>query len=133
MKTKSYNHYKLSARLTADPAVRDNGNVINFRVAHNIGATPLYLSCVIFVNKGKKNEKNVPMEKLTKGNELLLEGSLRPNTWTAKDGSTRNGIDFVVSKISEPEIVEDSAPVDEAEADAEASLQEPAPAEVPAE
>lgn len=127
MKTKSYNHYKVSARLTDNASVRDNGNVINFRIAHNIGSTPLFLNCVLFVNKGKKNEKNVPLEKLTKGNELLLEGSFRPNTWTMKDGKTRTDLDFVVSRIDEPEVLPDTASAeDEDEAAAEAAAEETA-------
>lgn len=118
MKTKSVNHYEVTARLTADSEIRNDGNVIKMRLCHNIGSTPLYLSATVFMNKGKASEKkNIPVEKLKKGNILLFAGSLRPNNWTDKEGRNRYDYDFIVSRISEPELVEDSATAeDEAEA-----------------
>ena len=116
MKTKSYNHLKVNARLTADPKSLNEGNVIRFDAVHNIGSEPLYLSCVIFLNKGKKNEKkDMPVSKLTRGNELVFDGSLRPNNWTDKEGRKHRDYDFVVSRISEPEIIEDNAPAETSE------------------
>lgn len=76
----------------------------------------------MFANKGKKNERVIPMDKLTKGNQLRLEGFLKPTTWE-NEGAKRSGVDFVVNAISEPEVIEDNAP-DAEEEDAEGEPQE---------
>ena len=103
MKTKSVNHLSITARLTDNAVLKgDQGN------------TALFLNCVMFANKGKKNEHEIPMDKLTKGNQLLLEGFLKPTTWE-KDGQKRTGMDFVVNAIAEPEVIADNAPEAEEE------------------
>jgi single-stranded DNA-binding protein len=118
MKTKSINHRIISARIT-NPAESkgENGNVVRFTAVHHVGDTPLFLSCVMFANKGKKNEREIPVNKLTKGNVLVLEGFDRPQKWIGQDGKERISVDFVVTSISEPEIVEDDAPAAEEEAE----------------
>ena len=110
MKTKSVNHLTISVRLTTDAATVNDGNVVKFKGVHNVGPKALFLNCVIFMNLGKKSEKKIDTAKLTKGNELVLDGSLKPTSWIDKEGRQRNGTDFVVSRISEPEIVEDGTP-----------------------
>jgi single-stranded DNA-binding protein len=108
MKTKSVNHLTISARLTSDAAYKgENQNVVRFAAVHHVGDQPLFLNCVMFANKGKKNERVIPMERLTKGNTLVLEGFLKPTSWE-KDGKKRTGYDFVVTAISEPEVIADS-------------------------
>lgn len=110
MKTKSVNHLAITARLTANAEFKGNQeNAARFTAIHHVGNEPLFLNCVMFANKGRKNERVIPMDKLTKGNQLLLEGFLKPTSWE-KDGVKRSGIDFVVTRISEPEVIEDNAP-----------------------
>ena len=122
MKTKSANHYECTARLTAAPETRNDGNILKMRIVHNIGSTPLFLNATVFLNKGKANEKkDFPVDKLTKGNILKFSGSLRPTNWTDEKGQNRYDIDFVVSRIEEPELVEDSAPAEDEAEQAEAS------------
>lgn len=119
MKTKSVNHFALTARLIANAEFKgQNENVARFSAIHHVGKDALITPCVMYANKGRKNERVIPMDKLTKGNQLLLEGFMKPTSWTDKDGNKRTGIDFVVTKISEPEVIEDSAP-DADEEDAE--------------
>lgn len=115
MKTKSVNHLSISARLTDNAVLKgDQGNTARFTAIHHVGNTALFLNCVMFANKGKKNEREIPMDKLTKGNQLLLEGFLKPTTWE-KDGQKRTGMDFVVNAIAEPEVIADNAPEAEEE------------------
>lgn len=118
MKHKSLNHLTITARLTADATSSKKETYARFPIVHNVGSTPLFLNAVFFSNQGKKYEREIPWNKLVKGNVLTLDGSLRPNPFTDADGVTHNRIDFVVSKISEPEIIED-AETEDAEASAE--------------
>lgn len=110
MKTKSVNHLSITARLIADATLKgDQENTARFVAIHHVGESALFLNCVMFANKGKKNERVIPMDKLTKGNQLRLEGFLKPTSWGEGD-QKRNGIDFVVNSISEPEVIADNAP-----------------------
>lgn len=124
MKTKSVNHLRISARLTDNAVLKgDNENTARFTAIHHVGKEPLFLNCVMFANKGRKNERVIPMDKLTKGNNLILEGFLKPTTWE-KDGQKRTGMDFVINAISEPEVIADDAPEAEEEESEGAENQE---------
>ncbi len=110
MKTKSVNHLSITVRLTDNAVLKgEQGNAARFTGIHHVGTDALFLNCVMFANKGKKNERVIPMDKLTKGNQLRLEGFLKPTSWGEGD-QKRNGIDFVVNSISEPEVIADNAP-----------------------
>jgi len=110
MKTKSINYLAITARLIANAEFKgQNENVARFTAVHHVGSDALFLNCVMFRNLGKKNERVIPMDKLTKGNTLVLEGFLKPTKWE-KDGKTYNSQDFVVTKVSEPEVIADDAP-----------------------
>lgn len=129
MKTLSVNHLTISARLTSDAAFKgENENVARFTAIHHVGDQPLFLNCVMFANKGKKNERVIPMERLTKGNALVLDGFLKPTSWE-KDGKKRTGTDFVVTAISEPQVIADDAEAaPEEETEGEAASEEAAEA-----
>lgn len=118
MRTKSVNHLSISVKVTKTAEYKgQDENVARFAAVHYVGSEPLFLNnCVMFANKGKKNERVIPMEKLTKGNQLVLDGFIKPANWE-KDGKVNRDYDFVVTRISEPEVIEDDAP--EAEEDAE--------------
>lgn len=125
MKHKSLNHLTITARLTADATSSNKDIYARFPVAHNVGSTPLFLNAVFFSNQGKRYAREIPWNKLVKGNLLTLDGSLRPNPYTDADGNTHNRIDFVVSRISEPELVAEDAPeAEDAEAEEPAAEQE---------
>lgn len=125
MKTKSVNHLSITVRLTDNAVLKgEQGNAARFTGIHHVGTDALFLNCVMFANKGKKNEREIPMDKLTKGNQLRLEGFLKPTSWKDKDGQTRTGLDFVVNAIAEPEVIADNEPAS-TEEDSEG---EPAPA-----
>lgn len=110
MKTKSVNHRAISARLIANAEFKgQNENVARFTAVHHVGSDALFLNCVMFANKGRKNERVIPMDKLTKGNTLVLEGFDKPTKWE-KDGKSYTGSDFVVTKVSEPEVIADDSP-----------------------
>ena len=115
MKTKSVNHLSITARLTADATLKgDQENTARFVAIHHVGESALFLDTEDMHWKypewtGKKNERVIPMDKLTKGNQLRLEGFLKPTSWGEGD-QKRNGIDFVVNSISEPEVIADNAP-----------------------
>ena len=114
MKTKSVNHIVLTGRLTENASSSKKDTYARFGIAHNVGPEPFFLNCVFFANKGRKNEREIPWDKLTKGNMLLLEGSLKPNVYVNQDtGEQRRSLEFLVNKISEPEIVEDNVPDDD--------------------
>ena len=118
MKTKSENYRRITGRITKPAAfMGENKSVVRFSAVHNVGDTPLFLNCVMFANKGEKNEREIPVNKLTKGNVLVFEGFDRPQKWTGQDGKERISTDFVVTSVSEPEIVEDDAPAAEEEAE----------------
>ena len=81
MKTKSVNHLSITARLTADATLKgDQENTARFVAIHHVGESALFLNCVMFANKGKKNERVIPMDKLTKGNQLRLIADNAPES-----------------------------------------------------
>ena len=110
MKTKSVNHLSVTARLTDNATAFGENTVARFTAVHHIGSSPLFLNCVMYANKGKKFERVIPMDKLTKGNNLLLDGYLRQVAWTNEAGEKKTKIEFVVNKINEPEVIADDAP-----------------------
>jgi len=115
MKTKSVNSRTISARIIGTPELKgENENVVRFKAVHHVGSDPLFLNCVMFANKGKKNERALPMDKLTPNNNLVLKGFDKPTSWE-KDGKKYTGVDFVVTSIEEPEIIADSEPAAEEE------------------
>lgn len=124
MKTKSVNHLDITARLTDNAVLKgENGNTARFTAIHHVGSNALFLNCVMFANKGKKNERVIPMDKLTKGNQLLLKGYLKPTSWTDND-KKRTGIDFVVNAIAEPEVIAEGEPESDEEESSEGEGQE---------
>lgn len=115
MKTKSVNTRTISARIIGTPEIKgENENVVRFKAVHHVGSEPLFLNCVMFANKGKKNERVLPMDKLTPNNTLVFKGFDKPTSWE-KDGKKYTGVDFVVTSISEPEVIADDAPAAEEE------------------
>ena len=119
MKTKSYNHLTITARPVKDASIYNEGNVARMSVAHNIGKDVFYLDAVMFAHKGTKMERTLPVDKFTKGTLLKLDGFLQPKR--DKDNKPiANQFDFVITKVSEPEVVEDDKAESEDEKEAEA-------------
>ena len=111
MKAKSVNHYSVTARPTTD-AKSFNDNVARIRLAHNIGKQVFYIDAVMFANKGTKMERQLPIEKLTKGTLLRFDGFFRPKT--DKEGkSLANDLEMVITKVSEPEMDESTSDEEE--------------------
>lgn len=121
MKTKSCNHVSLTARPTADAKTFNDNSVARMRLAHNIGNQVFYLDAVMFAHKGTKIARELPVEKFTKGTLSQYEGYLQPKK--DKDGKVLvNEVEFVITKVLEPEVVADNEP--EAEEEAEAPAEE---------
>lgn len=118
MKTKSCNHLTVTARPTADAKAFNDNSVARMGIAHNIGKKVYYLDAVMYAHKGTKLERTLPLEKFTKGNLLKLDGYLQPKT--AQDGKLNpNEIEFVITKVSDPEVIQDSEPENEEESEGE--------------
>lgn len=126
MRIKSVNHRTISATITKGAEFKgQDENVARFTAVHHVGSEPLFLNCVMFANKGKKNERVIPMGKLSKGSVVVLDGFDKPTSYE-KDGEKRRGqTDFVVTAVSEPELIDDNATeASEEEAEGDAANQE---------
>ena len=96
-----YNKYICVGNLTRDPEtkpVNDSGDsVTNLAVAVN---NPLSKDEVFFADVqawGKVGENC--SKYLTKGKRVLVEGRLKTNTWTNKDGDTRSKVYVVANSV----------------------------------
>ena len=115
MNTKSVNHYSVTGRPTTDAKTYNENSVARLSIAHNIGKEVLFIDAVMYANKGTKMERELPVEKLTKGNLLKFDGFLKPRK--DKDGKAIAGkFEMVITKVSEPEVIAKNEPAEDEEA-----------------
>jgi single-strand DNA-binding protein len=100
------NHLVLSGNLTRDPEIRSVGadkSVTNFTVAHNtkyktgegeLREEVAFVDCDAW---GKPGE--LVAQYLTKGSLVILEGSLRTDQWTDKEGQKRSRLKLRVERV----------------------------------
>ena len=100
------NHTTLSGNLTRDPELRTVGadrTVANFTLANNRRykagdgeprEETLFLDCEAW---GRPAE--LVAQYLTKGSPLVVEGRLRLDQWTDKDGGKRSRVKLVVEQV----------------------------------
>lgn len=114
----SKNNFVFSGRLTADATTNASQNYARFTLAHNFGKDkdPLFLDFVMFNKNGKKDIK-IPFDLLKKGSPVIVEGYLRPDNFTNKEGKTIKDVAYVVLSVSKATEVEADAA--DAESDAE--------------
>ena len=97
--------------------------MVRFPIIRHIGKDALFVNCVMSANLGRKNERTLPVDQLTKGTLVRVSGFDKPNNWTNAEGKKMNGVDLHVLEIEFP------APKAEEPTDEETE----APAEVPTE
>jgi|TARA_B100000900_G_C20548290_1_gene703590 single-strand DNA-binding protein len=95
-----YNKYICVGNLTRDPETRpvnDSDSVTNLAVAIN---NPLNKDEVFYADVqawGKVGENCAKY--LSKGKRVLVEGRLKTNSWTSKEGETRNRTYVVANSV----------------------------------
>lgn len=122
---KSSNNISLSGRLTADAITNESKSYARFTVAHNMGKDEQGNSKVIFLevtmfNKNHKKDVVIPFDLLKKGQNVLVNAWLQPDTYTNKDGKTVNSLKYVVKSV-EAITAEEAEASDEEIAEAEAA------------
>ena len=128
------NHLVISGNLTRDPETRTVGadrTVTNFTVAHNTrfktqdGETReevTFLECEAWGRPGE-----LSAQYLTKGSLTVVEGALRQDNWTDKEGQKRSKLKLRVERVHFTPRSRDDAGAAEAESGSE-THGEPAPA-----
>ena len=115
-----------TGRLIADPKTFNKDGktaIVRFTIIRHIGKTPLFVNCVMSANLGRKNERELPLDKLTKGALVRVSGFDKPNNWTSPDGKKFNQVDLHVLEIEFP------APKAEEPTEEESEAPEQVPAE----
>lgn len=121
---KSTNNLSLSGRLTADAVTNEAKSYARFTIAHNMGRDAEGNQKAIFIELSmfaKNHNKNVaiPFDLLKKGQPVVVNAWMMPDSYTAKDGRTVNTVRYVVKSV-EAITPEEADAEDEAEAPAEA-------------
>jgi len=100
------NRAMLSGRITNEPELRQSANgtaVLKFGIAVNRSRknqqgdweeVPNFFDCVMMGNRANGLSKY-----LHKGMKVAIEGELRQDTWTAKDGSKRSKVEIYVNNL----------------------------------
>lgn len=107
-----------TGRLIADAKTftKDGKTAIaRFTIIRHIGKTALFVNCVMSANLGRKNERELPLDKLTKGTLVHVSGFDKPNSWT-KDGKKFTQVDLHVLDIEFPTPEAEEPSTEEAEA-----------------
>lgn len=115
-----------TGRLIADAKTFSKDGKIamaRFTIIRHVGKEPLFVNCVMSANLDRKNERELPLDKLTKGTLVRVSGFDKPNNWVGQDGKKFNSVDLHVLDIEFPAPKEEEPTNEEAEA----------PEEVPAE
>ncbi len=103
------NHVIVSGNLTRDPEVRSIGadkSLAAFTIAHNNkykthdGETKEEVSFIDCEAWGKQGE--VAAQYLTKGSLAVIEGRLKQDNWTDKDGQKRSKLKLVADRVHLP-------------------------------
>jgi len=97
----NYNKVILVGRITQDPQLRTgmNGNVVTFNLAVNRNYSKEDKQADFFriVCFGKNAE--FVASYLRKGRLILIDGSLRNNSWTDRDGKQRVTTEIIANKV----------------------------------
>ncbi len=97
----SINHVTLLGNLTADPELRHtarNVSVCNFSIAvNNKTATGEVVTFIPVLVWGLQAERVAQYKK--KGDPVTVEGHLRTDTWTAKEGDHRSRLEVVADRV----------------------------------
>ncbi len=97
----NYNKVILVGRITQDPQLRTgmNGNVVTFNLAVNRNYSKEDKQADFFriVCFGKNAE--FVASYLRKGRLILIDGSLRNNSWTDRDGKQRVTTEVIANKV----------------------------------
>ena len=100
------NRAMLSGRITNEPELRQSANgtaILKFGIAVNRSRqtpqgdweeVPSFFDCVMMGNRA-----NGLSRYLHKGMKVAIEGELRQDTWTAKDGSKRSKVEIYVNNL----------------------------------
>lgn len=100
------NHLVISGNLTRDPELRTVGadkSVANFTIAHNTrykgqdGETKEEVAFIDCDAWGRQGE--MAAQYLQKGSATVVEGSLRQDNWTDKDGQKRSKLKLRVDRV----------------------------------
>ncbi len=100
------NHLVISGNLTRDPELRTVGadkSVANFTLAHNTrykgqdGETKEEVAFIDCDAWGRQGE--MAAQYLQKGSATVVEGSLRQDNWTDKDGQKRSKLKLRVDRV----------------------------------
>jgi single-strand DNA-binding protein len=90
-----YNKVILVGNLTRDPETKTSSvQVCNFTLAVNENKETLFIDIVAFDKLA-----DTCGQYLNKGKKVLVEGRLKMNEWTGKDGSKKSKIEVVASKV----------------------------------
>lgn len=111
-----------TGRLIADakPFTKDGKTaMVRFTIIRHIGKEALFVNCVMSANLGRKNERELPLDKLTKGTLVHVSGFDKPNNWTAPDGKKFSQVDLHVLDIEFPTPEAEEPSSEEAEANEE--------------
>lgn len=73
-RTTETNHIAISGCLVRDAVISPQGNMADFRIAHNLtsGGKTLFFNCSMYVY----GDKTLPRELLVKGSKVIVEGAL---------------------------------------------------------
>lgn len=97
----NYNKVILVGRITQDPQLRSgmNGSVVTFNLAvnRNYSKEDRQVDFFRIVCFGKNAE--FVASYLRKGRLLLIDGSLRNNSWTDKDGKQRVTTEIIANRV----------------------------------
>ncbi len=120
---KTNNRNIKTGRLVADAKtfeVEGKVALVRFTIIRHVGNEPLFINCVMSANLGRKNERTLPLDKLTKGALVHVSGFDKPNNWTAEDGTKHYGTDLHVAEIEFPAPKAEEPTEEEAESDEQA-------------
>jgi single-strand DNA-binding protein len=96
-RSNSVNQVTLVGRLVADPQLRETGNgkhVTTVRIATNTGASAEFHNVVLWGQLA-----DFATGYLKKGRLVYVAGRIQTRSWTAADGSTRNSVEVVASRL----------------------------------
>ncbi len=100
------NHFIISGNLTRDPEMRTVGTdraVTAFTIAHNTRFKTAdgeqreevsFIDCEVWGRQGE-----IAAQYLTKGSATIVEGRLKQDNWTDKEGQKRSKLKLVVDRV----------------------------------
>ncbi|MGL4520710.1 MAG: single-stranded DNA-binding protein [Phocaeicola sp.] len=103
---KIQNNFVITGFVGMDAQIRefDNASIARFSVAVSRGekdkdGKTQYTSAFISIEAWRKNEHKSSFDTLKKGQMITCEGYLKPEAWTAEDGTTRSKVVMVATKF----------------------------------